>query len=142
VERPTQDRITVIGTVYHQPYGADAQAIEYRFSRLLDTSEQLYERRLVATEEWKPIDCGWIDQSSLIVIKNIEGKFLQKNPTEEERKEAEAKVLEVSFADTLSSDVWLIRPGEAFSGSPSNVKRLCIRCRKGAAKYILYLLPS
>lgn len=141
-----KDRLVVVETVYHQPTGEQPTAVESRFSRDLQTVEQPYQRQLTATEEWKPLDCGWIKDAGMLVIQNLEGKF-QANPTDEERAEAAARVLEVSYREDqdpnmdVSRHGWLIYPGESFRGCPSNLDLLAVRSQYGSLRLSVFIIP-
>ena len=85
----------------------------------------------------------------MLVVHNTEGKFLQVNPTDEEREEAARKVLEICFAVPIhelgmaikTEFTWLVLPGESMRGYPSHPKELYIRSQLGVAKYTIHLLP-
>jgi hypothetical protein len=142
-----KDRLTVVETVYHQPAGEPPVSVDFRFSRDLDSVEQSYRRQLTATEDWKSLDHGWIEQAGMLVIQNLEGKF-RANPTDEERAEAAAKVLEVAHrvdedpaAGVWDCAVWLVLPGESFRGCPSDIKRLVVRSRSAPLRFSVFILP-
>lgn len=138
------DRLTVVEMVYHRPYGEETLAVDTRFTRKVDSGEQPYQRLChkptnMATEEWKELDFGWLKESiGMIVIVNNEG-FYPLNPTEEEEKEVESRVIEIGYSE---KDTWEIPPRESFRGTPSNPSGLRIRCRSGMAKYTLTVLPK
>ncbi len=147
MEEP-KDRISVVEMVYHRPFGDQATVIESRFSRDLQGHEQPYTRNLKATEEWQQLDCGWLPNAGMLVIHNTEGKFLQVNPTDEERKESASKILEVCFdwPDRTGwkkdpTHCWLVLPGESMRGCPSQPRELYIHSQSGVAKYTIHLLP-
>jgi hypothetical protein len=139
-------RLTVVEQVYHQLPGENPTRIESKFYQALDIAEQLYHRRMKATERWQKIDCGWIQEVSEVCIHNDEGRFLVVQPSDEERAEAARKVLEVSFGDygpdPPSGPVWLVRPGQSMRGCPSEFQRLCIRSQCGEARCSIYLIPA
>ena len=143
--RQIKDRLTVRETVYHHPFGHNPQAIETRFSHELETTEQLYERHLQVTEEWQPLDCGWLkDKVGMLVIQNDEGHFLYVNPTDEEREAAANRTVEVAYKkpEQSCSNCWLIPPGESMRARPSHASELAIRCQSGVAEITLYLIPK
>lgn len=145
-----KDRLTVVESVYHQPFGEDPVEIPSRFSRNLKTREQLYCRRLVATEKWEPLDCGWLGNAvGMLVVSNNEGKNQQVNPTNEEREVLAAKVLELFCSQgdrTMLSAArqahWLVPPGESMRGCPAAAQKIHIRCQSGTAKFTLHLIPE
>lgn len=133
-------RLTVVDTVYYQSPEMQATSAESRFSRPLDTlDEQPYIRRMKVTEEWAPLDCGWLNECSMLMLVNEEGKGLEKIPTEEEKTEISKRVIEVRFGSETVE--WLILPGESLRGYPINPKLMFIRCRNGCAKLTINLFP-
>lgn len=143
------DRLTVVETVYHQPWGEEPVAVESRFSRDLQTRNQLFERRCRVGEDWQPLECGWLGEAGMLVIENREGRFLQRVPTDEEREAAAAKVLEVGWEpdgatmhDPPATAQWIIPPGESIRGQPATLKSLRLRCRSGECRFTVYLLPE
>lgn len=141
-----KDRLVVVETVYHQPAGDRPVSVDSRFSRDLQSVEQPYQRQLVATEEWQPLDHGWIEDAGMIVIQNLEGKFAA-NPTDEERAEATAKILEVSYFAGENPVVdafgrgWLVLPGESMRACPSDVRCLAVCSRSGPLRFSIFILP-
>lgn len=136
-----KDRLTVVETVYHRPFGQDPTAVETGFTRELKTAEQVYTRRLTATEDWQSLDCGWLESCSSLSIENLAGKNLQVVPSEEERAEIAKQVIEIC---PLGWDgfPWLVYPGESMRACPSMVTALRIRCLSGKAKFIVSLVPE
>lgn len=138
----TQDRVTVVEKVYHQTAGEEPFAVENTFSRNLKTQEQPYSRRCTATEEWQPLDCGWLKGNvGMLIISNLAGTGLTTIPSGDERAEIEKQVLEICDEDCVDG-AWLIPPGEAMRGIPKDASRLCVRCQSGSIKYKLSLIPS
>lgn len=133
-------RLTVVDTVYYQSQEMPAISAESRFSRLLETlEEQPYVRRMKVSEEWAPLDCGWLNECSMLMLVNEEGRGLDKIPTQEEQKLINKRIIEVRFG---SEDVeWLIPPGESLRGYPINPKLMWIRCQTGQAKLTINLFP-
>lgn len=146
-----KDRVTVKETVYHQQHGRNPQVIESKFCHDLETTEQLYERHLQVTEEWQPLDCGWLkDKVGMLIIQNDEGQFLSVNPSEEERLAAAKKTVEIKYDRYRPKHIavndfyscWLIPPGESMRARPSHASGLSIRCQSGVAEITLYLIPK
>lgn len=141
-----RSRLTVVESIYHQTTGEQPSAVLTRFSRDLESDEQPYvRRRRKATPEWQPVDYGWVESPAMVVIQNDERRLLRAratNPTDEERLAAEAKVIELRFADSSHSPVWLILPGETMRGSPSPGASLRVRCLAGEAQYNLFVYPK
>ncbi len=148
-----KDRLTVVSNIYYQRVGKNPKSIPSKFARDLESKQQLYERELEATEEWQPLDCGWVTYAGMLVIINHEGQNLQVHPTDEERKATAKKIIELAWGKTIDNEsmffttedqspyMWLVPPGESFQGFPSNPSQLCIRSQSGVAEYTLYLIP-
>ncbi len=141
--QPMTNRVAVIETILHQLAGEQPTSIENRFARELETDEQSYDRKVKIGENWTLLDLGWVANvggPSIIVIVNEEGRNLQVNPSEEERKAIDAKVIELCSGrcEDLEPE-WFIPPGESFRGSP--LKPVYLRCRQGIAKVRLFIIP-
>lgn len=108
-EQQLNHRLTVVEHAYHQRLGEDPVEVESSFSRALASDGHLYERHLTAIKEWVPLDCGWVERTSLLIIKNNEGKFLFTNPTPEKIAEIAARIIELSEVG-LYNNRWLIPP--------------------------------
>ena len=129
----------MVEQVYHQISGGQPHLVESRFSRKLESDEQLYERHSKIGEEGGPLDCGWIKEAGQLIIINHEGQNLQVNPTDEEREELRGKVLQLYTGDP--ENCWLIPPGESMRAYPLNAPNLRIRSLRGVIRFSLYLFP-
>jgi hypothetical protein len=143
-DEPRKSHVVVVETVYHQ-LGSDQPTTVYgqdghHYGYDLDSDEEPYSRRKVATEEWKPLDCGWAPNGSLLLIRNDEGGQVKVNSSSEERTDVDDRTLELSYdPDTVQ---WVVKPGRSMRASPINPQKLSIRCHKGSARYSLCLLPE
>lgn len=137
-----KSRLSVLNTVYHQPAGEQPMAVVGNYCRWLESDEQPFSRRLRIGEEWQAIETGWIRHAGLVVLKNDEGVFDQVQPTEQERMDAQAKVLEVSCSSGPPEAQWLVRPGESLPATPASTMRLQIRCRQGQARCTVTAFPE
>ncbi len=136
----SKNRETVVETVCHRVVGEEATSLETGYSRDLESDEQVYERRAVATEKWQPLDCGWLEGNvGLLIIRNEGGKSPQVNPTEAEKEELAKRVIEIAYP---VSGRWLIPPGASMRGYPIDASNLAIRCQHSTAKYRLFLIPK
>lgn len=136
-----KDRITVVETIYHQPFGLDPFSVENRYDRELETKEQPYHRLCKATEEWEPLDCGWLaSRASLLHIKNDEKLGAEILPTEEEKEEHAKHVLSISFRQIIRVDCE-IHPGETMHISPISLEEIYIRSDHGDTQFALTLFP-
>lgn len=140
---PERSRLVVVETVYCQPPDTPGVANETRYSKFLETDEQIYgPRRMISGEEWKPLDCGWINEASMLTITNEEGKHLQKNPTQEEQAVINARIIELGVITGVETVPFAkIPPRESLRLTPTNLSRWVIRCCKGKAKALITLFP-
>lgn len=136
-----KDRLICVDRLYFQPHNQQATGVEHQFVRELDTHEQPYIRKCVATETPQSLKCGWIsgEQCGMLLITNDEGLNLQKIPTEEEKQAIAKKVLRLYRPG--SSFHWIIPPGESFRGYPSDCELLDIESASGEINYTLHLFP-
>jgi hypothetical protein len=142
-----RDRITVVEMVYHRSAsGGEPFVSDSRFSRELGTYEQVYERKHLPVEEgWQKVSLGWVKTCGMLVILNEEGRFSQRNPTDEERSRAKGKVLEVCYGpipEGANPRPWLVPAGETMRVVPVGVDDLFIRCRSGRAYYTVRAFPA
>ena len=135
-----KSRLTVVETVYHQNPKEQPTCVDSRHTQVIEGDEQVWQRRCKVGEEWTPIDQGWIEACSCFHVRNDEGRFLI-NPTDAEREEVAARVLEIAFAGQVQH-AWLVRPGMTFRGEPSEARSLLIRCRSGEARYTVTFFPG
>jgi hypothetical protein len=134
--------VTVVETVYHQPFNSEPTSQSSAFSRPLETAEQPYRRSLVVGEAWQPLDLGWLKNVGvgMLCISNEEGRHPQTVPTAEELAETKARVVEVAYG-CESPDGWEVPPGESLRACPSNAGALQIRCRHGVAQVTIFAIP-
>jgi hypothetical protein len=138
----------VVDVIYHQPVDLPPTTMlgdAVRFSRELESDEQPYERRMLATENWKPLDCGWISEVGMLLLRNDEG-FFSVRPTPEQRAEVALRVIELAFSSTFvtpgsDGERILVPPGESCRFFPKDAKSLRVRCCSGRAQYTISLAP-
>jgi hypothetical protein len=138
------DRVTVVQHVYHQSPDDQPFAVTTGFNRYLATKEQAYQRKTKVGTDWESLDTGWLNQASLLLIKNEEGKFTQQTPSEEEREESQRKVIEVACGPNLPANHepdWLVLPQEEIRVTPADLSRIRIRCQYGIAYFTVTLIP-
>ena len=134
-------RVTVVERIYHQNGIGPIYTIDTATSFQLTSNEQVYYRNLLVEEEWIPLDLGWIEKPFFIVIQNLEGKGLRTYPTDEEKVQIEAKVIELSLAEPHTHPV-LIPPGDSLKIKLQDPKSARIRCQKGNAIYTITAIPQ
>ncbi len=135
-----KNRLTVVGTVYHQVPQGEPDSFESRFVRGLEDEEQPYRRQTKVGEKWEAIDFGWLESVGYLVIRNEAGKDRTTKPTNEEKAALAKKVLELTL-DTNEEDCWDVLPGESFQGNTRYWKNLFIRSQSGVIDYTLYAVP-
>ena len=139
-------RLTVVEQVYHQIAGEQPTSVNSQFSRVLASDEQPYVRRCKATEDWQPIDIGWVEDVGMLVIVNNEGTFRHRIPTDEQRAEVAKRVLDVGVETATGIcrilRVWKIPPGESGRGQPIYPKQLRIRSQYGTVLFTIYVFPA
>lgn len=128
------NRITVVETIYHQSGDQPPTSLPHKQGVMLETDEMPYARpKTVATEEWSPIDCGWLrGNSGMVSIVNRGGEG--KNPEK-------PRVLEVRLGDSPGSEVWELAPTEGMRGRPKDASKLMVRCQSGATRYSATVFP-
>ena len=139
------NRLTVVETLYHQAGYDEPESFVLSYERDLTTNEQVYDRRGSVGEEWQDLRFGWLTDEnincSLLRIVNHEGQQFQTIPTPEELAEVMGRVLEFCYAGGEETP-FLVRPKESTKLSPSTLKGLRIRCRKGTARYTVTAFPE
>ncbi len=148
-EPSTKSTVNILSTVYHRNPGENPITLETNMRHELVSDEQPYQRRCRVGEEWEPLDFGWLapkdgplDVGSIHIV-NEEGKFLQKQPTPEQRAKTEAKILEIRVTpDNCCWGYFLIAPGQPFYNYPTQPKDLQIRCQKGIARFTITVFPK
>lgn len=131
-------RLVVVGQIAFTRQQGKPVYVEERFGRSCSDG-QPYVREVVAGPEWQALDCGWVKGASLIVVEHPAPRWTRQ-PGAEEKAAALAKVVEI--ASSPDAGGWLVRTGETFRGSPSDVTRLFLRCSQGLAQINVYLFPA
>lgn len=135
-------RMGVIDTAFLAIPGEQTDSVEVRWSTEVSDVDQLWKRRLLATEdEWKPIDKGWVDEPSMIILQNEEGKNLQVRQTQEQVDELKARVVEVSLRGDGTADL-LVPPLDSVRFRAVNLDRVRVRCAKGKALCKVSVFPK
>ena len=145
--------ITVVEQVYFRnENGSYGKCFDSSFKRSVNNDEQVYGPRTIeVSEQWQQLDLGWFTEEvhgysnlkspiGVIILANEEGKFTQRMPTEEMKREAQAKVIEISF-NSLSPDLH-IPATESARISPLDPCNVKVRCRKGTARCTITILPG
>lgn len=157
LQKSPKSRMTVVETVYFAAPGEDPFAIGSTYSRIMQSGEYPYSRKVKVTEEWQKLDCGSILEAGLLILSNDENKGLQVNPTAKEKAEAKKRIIEVGYLLIKSKEnrdmfsekatqpavipLWLILPGETMRGQPLQLDCLMLRCQSGVAKCTINIMP-
>lgn len=137
--------IVVVDTVYCQMPGDQPVALECRSSRMLRTREQLFERRLTVGSDWVPVDTGWIESASVLVIQHRTPYDPLVNPTPEQRRADAELRLEVALQDGAGGMNVLcpIPPGEDMRmPNPVCIRDLRVRAVGGVARVVVVVFPE
>jgi len=144
-----KDRITCSFSFNYEHLGEQPTTIHAIAHAYPQPLEQPYERRLVAKEEWQPLDFGWFapDQIGYLILTNNEGKGRQVQPTDTERADCEKRVVEISCEVPTGDNSRFPLKILVFPGWPqlirvSNPAQLQIRCQHESAKCHLYVFPK
>lgn len=129
-------RFGVVETCYHQQHGQQPTGIsESRFSGWIDSDEQPYGPRFMTVgEEWCSLDCGWIEQASMMVLKNDPDKGA--DATVEVGVVCDAGVI-IPFAEIPAQF-----PSHSLRFCPTHLKSLRVRCLKGQTRVTIVLYPA
>ena len=142
------DRITVTGSVYHQSSEGEPTQVPLTFERLLETKEQVFQRRLIVGEEWQPLipERCWLqgNQVGMIVVRNDEGRHANVQLSQEQKDSLKDKVLEVMpniTMDVLRSNLILVYPRESQPLTFAYPQDARIRSRAGKTRCTVYVFP-
>ena len=132
-------RVTVVSHVSLQMPGMAPYCAAPRFCRWLETDEQVFPRITTVGPDWEQVQAGWLSSGcSQLVLENIEGQCLQRQPSPEEQADIALRIIELGERQGMTV---LVRPGESCRLEPSSLSTLLMRCLHGRAKYSLTLFP-
>lgn len=142
-------RLSVVEYVHHQQPGQQPRSVEHRFCRDLHSGEQTYIRTFQATEEWKPLDTGWLgaEVGHLILI-NEEGRNPSSQLSPEEKIQLSQRWIELGLYMGEGADLWFVepfakvRPGESIRLTPYDVSRIRVRCPVSKSRCTITLIPA
>lgn len=120
--------VTVVEKVYHRAFGEDPKLVNTNFVSNCNGHEQLFQRRMLVTKDWKPLELGWFDSQSagMLVIGNP--KIWQTTtPTADAKAELEGLSLLVSYSKSPDEAV-VVPPGETARFRCANAAKLSICC--------------
>lgn len=139
--------LTVVEKIYFQPIVEQPVYAEGGFSRRLFDPElediQVYSRKSAIGEEFKPLDCGWIepDRIGMFLLVNREGDFstLPRIPEKEFMENTLKRVIELYVGD---EPLAIIPPTESVRFIPIDFTKLKMRCRHEQAKFAIHVFPG
>lgn len=157
-------RVTVVQTVYHEFPGAETAPHESRYSVVVGSGEQAFSRVYVVGTDWAPLERGWLERASELVLENAEGRVRQLTPSPAELAAEAARVVELGvLADEAAAPpkpgrrtmwdapaqpaprvvtVLTVRPGRSARLQPAELGRLYVRCRAGTARVQVFAVPD
>lgn len=142
-------RLLVVDNVYFQSPDEQPTHQPFRWGRDVDPDLSPYgPKKVVLSQEWTPIDSGWLeDKEGLVVIENLVEKR-QTIPSPEEKAELLSKVIEIGIRLVTGSEgssafsLFYINPGESFKASPTvGLRDYRLRCVAGTAKASITIYP-
>lgn len=134
-------RIVVKDVLYHQVAGEQPTMFDLPgFTRQLKSDEQVYHRKLTVGEDWQSIDVGWLHGCcGMLILENLEGRFIQVQPTDNERSCVEARVVDVRFGEEVGV---VLLPRESVRFQPFDVSKVFMRCRLSTARVSINVVPG
>lgn len=142
-----KNRVTVVEYIQFQERsgGSNILPAGKPYAYDVDSEELPFQRRLKAMSDWKELPglADWLDgKAGLIKIENMEGQFLQVQPSESESKDIARRVIELGikvegeayrFAD--------VHPGRSIRIEACEGATYVVRTRHGSATYWLHAFP-
>jgi len=140
---PVRDRITMVMHIHHQHQGEQPHSVEGITEQWLQGTEQPYPRRTTVTDQWKPLDLGWlsVEDAGMLVVENLEGRNPQRRISKEEQAQIDLKVVEVGRGENDKELRLLCPPKGALPVSANSLAGLKIRCRSGSAQCMITVFP-
>lgn len=133
----------VVETVYYRSPGMNPIDISTRYTRMLDTDEQVYDRTIRSLEEekgWIPLDTGWLEgHVGHIVIHNLstdKGCDILLSMLIDPYK------VHTNITDDDVAIAIRIPSKETIRMTPYGVSRLFLKSVKGTAKVRLFVIPE
>lgn len=88
-------QVIVIESISVQMTDVDPTSHEHRFARDITSGETCYMRYTkVLPGKWQLLDTGWVEDPSMVILFNREGRY-QTMPTDEEKAEMAGRVLQI-----------------------------------------------
>lgn len=144
-----KNRVTIVENIYFQERfgGSSILPVGTPYAYEVESEELPFQRKFKAGPEWKSLPgvSDWLDgKAGLIKVENVEGQYLQVNPTDEEKQDISKRIVEIGikvgdvvypFAEAHPGRSFRI---EAYSGGEV---QYMLRARHGVASYWLHVFP-
>lgn len=135
-------RITVVETVVHQRPDEQPIGVDTRFSRALNTMEQVYVRQQPVDSGWRKLDTGWLTAAGMLVVVNPRPRY-ETIQTEEVQTTDNAKVIELGMWPTPDICTFArVHVGESARFQPVDLLAVRIRCVAGPSTVTLHVMPE
>lgn len=138
-------KLTVVERVYHRQGNNPPLQIESKFEHVLSVDEPVYFRPgSKVSGDWTEFDFGWLgrENTGTIVIQNITGRYLQRIPTAEQKRELEAKVLEIGIVAPIPLPFAIIPPKQNLRLNLMPGLSYLVRSQSGQAEFNFYAIPK
>lgn len=134
-EKPLKNSITIVQNVYHRDRvnHSNPYQITTRSYQELETDEQPFVRKTKVGKTWDNLDCGWLEDPSLLIIHNTD-----------QREESPILTVGVKYGrgkDDIK-EIWFVCKGRDCRVEPFDVNELYIKSDMDNTKYTLYALPE
>lgn len=147
-DRPKNTRLVSRGQVFIQRPNEQPEQIDIKSIIELppsDNEDQIWMRMYKLTEEWSPIDYGWVLNPSRILITNMTGMNLALVPDEAARQEINQNIVELTFEQNITepnATHLMLHPGDTQNIVLNDFSALRIRTRKAGTKIKIHAFPS
>lgn len=131
-----KSRVAFVGTAYYQRVGKQPTAVDVQYVRKSECmrAPQVYE--LEVGEAWEPMPAP---NAALVVVENLAGTDMVKQPSDEELLALQDQVLEVATRRTPHS---LVHPGCQEAITPYDPAALTVRSRSGTITVKVTVFPG
>ncbi len=133
-------RLNVIEQIYHQQAESEPTNIEEKYGIILESEEEPYKKKLTIGEEWTLIDTGGFADASLVILRNMEGRYSIVHPTQAQIELVKERVLDVGFG-VPTAHIHIV-PTTSARFNPCVLGKIHLRCRKGTCKVQLVIVPK
>ena len=145
---PVGTNLTVVEEVIYQAEGEEAEGLDSRWSRIIQSKAEPDERRISVNDQWQCLrDFFDYHLQSTVVIKNRASLNLSVNPNPEEKEDLENKIILVCLSPSgiMCNTVphMLIRPGAHFRLEVESIDQLYVKSFKSSdfIKSKVYVFP-